>query len=78
MNQEMNSTSRLPDAERWVRLHCHDWSPYRVIGKRVLYKKAKNGAWRFMARNSDGVLENMQDAWRDCETWEYCEEDSKP
>ena len=71
-------TSSLPEPDKWIRLYCHDWSPYRVIGKRIPYKKTKNGAWRFMGRDKDGSMNNMQDSWRECEYWEYCKEEDKP
>jgi hypothetical protein len=78
----LSTTATLPAFDKLIRLHCHDWAPYRCIGRLVKYKKPplgkKNIGWRFMMRDKDGLLESNQNAWKDAEFWEYVEEDAVP
>lgn len=76
----MNTKSTIPEMDRWIRIHGHDWSAFHVIGKCVPYKSPPNkpGRWRFMARQKNGTMEAQHENWKDCEKWEYCEESEKP
>ncbi len=55
--------SKLPEFDRLIKLNCHDWSAYTIIGKLVKYK---NGGFRFVANGH-----NAMDDWKNAESWEY-------
>jgi hypothetical protein len=77
----MNLKSQQPEPERMVRLHCEDWSPYRIEGKFVKYKPGsgkRTGQARFMSYDKKlDYWESNRNAWKDCETWEYIDNDQE-
>lgn len=68
---------QTPEVGRLIRLKCHDWSEYSIVGKFIKYsdkapKRQRNQSRFCIPYHGDWIA--AKDDWNNCEEWEYVTE----